>query len=88
MKICIEQTEGGFSVYDEAANTQNSEGDVIGAETPAQTAKTVDEALAMAKQMLTGGTTQNSPEAMFAQPQADQAMQAGFQKARGPAAGY
>lgn len=87
MRICIESQEGGkFSVYEQDAGQESAYG--ADGDNGAQTAKTVDEALAMAKQMLTAGATQNSPEAMFEQPQADQAMQAGFQKARGPAAGY
>lgn len=77
MKICIEKMgDGTFSVYEEGANAQNNEGDVIGAETPAKTAKSVDEALMMAKGMLGGEMEEmgESPESLLS---------SGFDQARG-----
>ena len=81
MKICIEQKEDGtFSVYNESEQTEAAEGAMPEApgetEQGAQTAKTVDEALAMAGQML--GAQQAAP--------AD-SLNAGFQRARGMPAG-
>jgi len=92
MKICIQtQEDGTFSVYDEEVAPQGGEGNVSGAETPAQTAATADEALEIARGMLGGGQGGDA-EALFKEPAAAvpaaDAMQAGFRKGRGAPAGY
>lgn len=84
--ICVKD-DGTFSVY----SGEKDEAAIAAAEGQgAQIVQSADEALAMAKEMLGGGETgAMSPEQMLAEPMpAGEAMQAGFKKARGPAAGY
>jgi hypothetical protein len=93
--VCIEMADDGtFMVGMEpegadAGMAEGSAGEMEQDKSYMQPAASVDEALAMAKELLSAGAEQGmSPEKMFEQPKppAD-AMQAGFQKARGMPAG-
>lgn len=85
MKVCIEQVEGGFSVYQEGGNApeaNNAGGPVGMGGVPAESAgagqsvATVEEALQLAGSMLSGGGKAEQDDAS-----ADALFQSGFQQA-------
>jgi hypothetical protein len=93
--VCIEMADDStFMVGMEpegadAGMTEGSAGEMERDKSYMQPVASIDEALAMAKELLSGNAGSDmSPEKMFEQPkQPADAMQAGFQKARGMPAG-
>ncbi len=88
MKVCIEQVEGGFRVYQEdgaaPAAAPAQPGMPSANASDGQTVASVDEALQLAGSMLGGSAAGEEDEGAEAEQQAQALFQSGFDQARGP----